>query len=79
MDGGAEGIQHLHLLQDVLAARGADDQQLATLSSQGRQSGKQKLERASLGKVQLTPNDKWEMAIEKPTSNKINRIKSGSN
>lgn len=65
MDGGAEGIQHLHLLQDVLAARGANDQQLAALSRQGskRQSGQEKLERISLGKVQLNTNDKWEMAI----------------
>lgn len=31
MDGGAEGVQHLHLLEDVFAAGGADDQQLTTL------------------------------------------------
>lgn len=31
VDGGAEGVQHLHLLQHVLAAGGADDQQLAAL------------------------------------------------
>lgn len=31
MNGGAEGVQHLHLLQDVLPAGGADDQQLPTL------------------------------------------------
>lgn len=63
MDGGAEGIQHLHLLQDILAARGADDQELAALSRQGRESGQEKLETTSLGKVQLTTNDRGEMAI----------------
>lgn len=31
MDGGAERIQHLHLLQHVFTAGGADDQQLAAL------------------------------------------------
>lgn len=29
--GGAEGIEHLHLLQDVFTARGADDEQLTAL------------------------------------------------
>lgn len=42
MDGGAEGIQHLHLLQDILAARGADDQELAALSRQGRENQERK-------------------------------------
>ena len=31
VDGGAESIQHLHFLEDVLTTRGADDQQLAAL------------------------------------------------
>lgn len=31
MDGGAEGVQHLHLLQHVLPAGGADDEQLPAL------------------------------------------------
>ena len=31
VDGGAKGVQHLHLLEDVLTAGGADDQQLTTL------------------------------------------------
>lgn len=32
VDGRAESVQHLHLLEDVLATRGADDQQLTTLT-----------------------------------------------
>lgn len=31
VDGCAEGVQHLHLLQHVLTTRGADDEQLAAL------------------------------------------------
>lgn len=31
MDGGAERVQHLHLLQHVFTAGGTDDQQLTTL------------------------------------------------
>lgn len=31
MDGGAESIQHLHLLQHILSAGGPDDEELATL------------------------------------------------
>jgi len=31
VDGGAEGVQHLHLLQHVLPAGGADDEQLPAL------------------------------------------------
>lgn len=34
MDGGAEGVQHLHLLQHVLPAGGADDEQLPTLQEE---------------------------------------------
>lgn len=34
MDGGAEGVQHLHLLQHVLPAGGADDEQLPTLNGE---------------------------------------------
>lgn len=31
VDGSAESVQHPHLLEDVFAAGGADDEQLATL------------------------------------------------
>lgn len=34
VDGGAESIQHLHFSEDVFTARGADDQQLATLKEE---------------------------------------------
>lgn len=34
MDGGAEGVQHLHLLQHVLPAGGADDEQLPPLQEE---------------------------------------------
>jgi hypothetical protein len=31
VDGGAEGVQHLHFLQDIFAAGGPDDKKLAAL------------------------------------------------
>lgn len=34
VDGGAESVQHLHLLEDVFPTRGADDQQLSTLKDE---------------------------------------------
>lgn len=36
VDGGAESIQHLHFMEDILTTRRADDQQLTTLEARRR-------------------------------------------
>ncbi|KAK6302017.1 hypothetical protein J4Q44_G00280700 [Coregonus suidteri] len=38
VDGGTEGVQHLHLLQHILPAGGADDQQLTSTDTSGVRS-----------------------------------------
>ena len=52
VDGGAEGVQHLHLLQDVLAARGPDDQQLTALQ---RETGGER----AVGGMELQQQLQW--------------------
>lgn len=60
VDRGAEGVQHFHLLQDVFAAGGPDDEELAALSTQRNKRQERENERGtSLGKLWLTTNEKW--------------------